>query len=177
MPSADRRQTLTKRQLLAVCGSCAGVGTLGGYAYGSGFFRDDCNPTPLDTSPADWPLPSYDEGNTRAVPSEHAPENGLSETWSVGIRNPEQLLVLNGSVFVVPEVPPAEFITSYDLSTGEERWVKPVSIFKQRENPAVHGGRESLNSERIPPFTAGVNRVTRLRNPQSTADRIPNRSY
>lgn len=129
MPSTDQGHTLTKRQLLAVCGSCVGVGALGGYTYGSGFVRgDDCNPTPLDTSPTDWPLPNYDGGNTRTVPSEHAPESGLSEQWSVGVQNPEQPIVLNGSVFVAPEAPLTEFIRSYDLSTGEERWMKPVSI-------------------------------------------------
>lgn len=129
MPSTDQSHTLARRQLLTVCGSCVGGGALGGYVYGSGLLRaDDCNPTPLDTSPTDWPLPNYDGGNTRTVPSEYAPESGLSENWSVRVRDPGQPLVLNGSVFVAPDPSSTELITSYDLSTGEERWAKPVSI-------------------------------------------------
>ncbi|ELY59192.1 quinohemoprotein alcohol dehydrogenase [Natronococcus amylolyticus DSM 10524] len=128
MFSTDHGRTLTRRQLLAVCGSCLGVGALGGYAYGSGYVRgDDCNPTPLDTSPTDWPLPGYDGGNTRAVPSGRAPASGLSERWRIRLQNPEQPLAINGSVFVAPETPSAEFVRSYELSTGEEQWAKPVS--------------------------------------------------
>lgn len=77
---SGRNYTLSRRQLLAASGFCLGVGALGGYAYGSNFFRDDgCTPTPVDVSPLDWPLPDYDGSNTRAVRSESAPAPGLTE--------------------------------------------------------------------------------------------------
>ena len=140
MLSSDQRHTLTKRQLLAVCGSCVGGGALGGYAYRSGFLiDDDCNPPPLDTSPTDWPLPHYDGGNTRTVPPENAPTSGLSERWSISVQNPAQPIVLNGSVFVTPEDPSTEIITAYDVATGEEEWREHVSASVDRL-PLLAGG-------------------------------------
>lgn len=133
MTTTDQSLAFTKRQLLTVCGSCAGVGALGGYVYGSGVLRgDDCNPSPLDTSTTDWPLPNYDGGNTRTVPSEHAPEGGLSEKWSIGIQDPGQPIAINGSIFVAGIRP--DFITSYDLFSGEEQWTKPITT----SQPGLH---------------------------------------
>ncbi|WP_265110017.1 PQQ-binding-like beta-propeller repeat protein [Halosolutus halophilus] len=143
MPSTDQSHALTKRQLLALCGSCVGGGALGGYAYGSGFLPDDdCNPAPLDTSPTDWPLPNYDGGNTRTVPSEHAPESGLSEKWSVSVQDPGQPIAINGSVFVAGIRP--DFVISYDLFTGEERWTKPITTTQPGLRLSPMAGGDSL---------------------------------
>lgn len=155
MPSTNQRHTLTKRQLLAVCGSCMGCGALGGYAYGSGFLRNnDSSLIPLDTSPTDWPLPNYDGGNTRTVPSENAPESGLSERWNIGTQNPTQPIVINGSVFVVPEGISANIITAYDVSTGEEQWMKHISVSGDRLSLMAGGnslflGQDQENGETV----------------------------
>lgn len=135
--ASNRKYTLSRRQLLAACGSCLGVGTLGGYAYGSDFLRDDCDPTPVDVSPLDWPLPNYDGSNTRTVPSESAPTPGLAERWSVGIEHPGQPVAINGSAFVA-EIRAPDFIISYDLYTGEEQWMEPIG--SANRFPLMAGG-------------------------------------
>lgn len=143
MPSTESDRTLTKRQLLAVCGSCAGAGALGGYAYGSGLLSEaDRDPTPLDISAIDWPLPHYDGGNTRTVPSGNGSEGGLSERWRIDARRVEQPVVINGSVIVASVVPSAENVRAYDLRTGEKRWTGRVAFSGTR--PSLAAGGDSL---------------------------------
>lgn len=140
MPSTDQGHSLTKRQLLAACGSCVGAGALGGYAYGSGLLReDDCSPTPLDNSATDWPLPHHDGSNTRAVPPENAPESELSEQWSAAIQNPAQPIVINDSVFAVPVAGSTKTVRAHDLVTGEEQWMKRAD-FSAQQLPLTAGG-------------------------------------
>ena len=142
MPSTDDRSSHSRRKLLAICGSCVGIGSLGGYAYGSGLLLDnDCHSSPLDTSPADWPLPNYNGANTRTVSYENAPKSELSERWRVSIQHPSQPIVLNNSVFLSPE-PPLDYINSYDLFSGEEQWTKSVST--SGELPTLIAGGNSL---------------------------------
>ncbi len=70
---------LTRPQLLVICGSCMGIGGFVGYAYGSDVLRDECNPTPMDVAPIDWPASNYDPANTRTTISESAPHGELTE--------------------------------------------------------------------------------------------------
>lgn len=140
MPSTDQGHSLTKRQLLAACGSSVGAGALGGYAYGSGLLlEDDCSPTPMDNSATDWPLPHYDGSNTRTVPPENAPESGLSEQWSAAIQTPAQPIIINDSVFVVSSVVSGKTVRAYDLATGQEQWMKHID-FTGQQLPLTAGG-------------------------------------
>lgn len=67
-------------------------------------------------------------------------------------------------------------IVAYDKTTATTLFSSPFSHHGEAPLGIRHLGL-SLISERIPPFRAGVNRVTRLRHPQSTAVRIPSGCY
>ena len=149
MPSTDRSRVLSRRQLVAVCGACAGGGSLAGYAYGAGIRRSgDCDPSPLDTSPTDWPLPNYDAANARAPPPESAPAPELTERWRISHQQPAHPLVINGSVVVASEARSPASITAYGLRSGEQRWTKPVSVSPYTFTLAAGGDSLFLSSAR-----------------------------
>ena len=122
MPSPEQRYTLSRRQLVALCGACAGAGTLGGYAYGGTLRQKDCDPSPLAVSPTEWTLPEYDVANTRAAPAESAPSDELSERWRISFEEPDQPLVINGSVLITQH-PYSRTIYSLATNNGGSRFL------------------------------------------------------
>lgn len=159
MPSTDQTG-LSRRELLALCSTCVSAGALAGYGVGreSDLLRSaDCDPSPLDVSPTDWPAPNYDSANTRTVPREAAPGRDLTERWTISRRQPSrgQPVVTNGSVFVVGGFGNVYWLRSYDLLTGDEQWKRHVT-----STPAHHALAAGGDSLFVPEFSDGDSTVS-----------------
>lgn len=129
--------SISRRRALAALGVAA-AGT-GGYVAGVRSADDapdwlagrDCAPSPLVTSPTDWPFPRHDRANTGHAPARAGPDWPLDRAWErewpvgdlYGLR---PLVVADGVAVALLEADPESALLAFSLVDGRVRWRRPI---------------------------------------------------
>lgn len=129
--------SLSRRQALAAVGAAA-TGA-GGYLAGvrsadsvpDWLAGRDCVPSPLVTSPTDWPFPRHDRANTGHAPTRAGPDWPLNQTWErewpIGDLNElKPLIVADGIVIALLVANPRSVLLALSLADGQVHWRQSV---------------------------------------------------
>lgn len=131
MPSISRR-----RALAAIGAATIGIGSYVAGVRSADSMPDrlagrNCAPSPLATSPTDWPFPRHDRANTGHAPARAGPDWPLEQVWEqkwpVGdIYNLRSLVVADGVAVTLVEGDPGSILLALSLVDGTVLWQRPV---------------------------------------------------
>jgi len=130
LPSISRRRAL----------AALGVTATGAGGYVAGVRTSDempdwlagreCSPSPLVTSPTDWPVPRHDRANTGHAPARAGPDWPLERVWErdwpiANIYRTSSFVAANGVVLAILDSSQSA-IVAFSISDGRVSWRQPI---------------------------------------------------
>lgn len=142
--------SISRRQALAAVGAVTtGVGSYVAGVRSADSMPDwlagrDCAPSPLATSPTDWPFPRHDRANTGHAPARAGPDWPLDRTWErewpVGdMYELRPLVVADGVVVALVVAAPQSILLALSLDDGRVLWRRSVSDARYGQVCAASG--------------------------------------
>lgn len=104
----------------------------------------DCAPSPLVTSPTDWPFPHHDRANTGQAPARAGPDWPLDRAWErewpVGeLFELKPMVVADGVVVALLEADPESVLLALSLTDGRVLWRRSARDASYRQVCAASG--------------------------------------